>query len=53
MKTRFSLFSISTAAFLTGAAPDCGAAEESPAKKRPVDGIMDNSFLIEEAYNQE
>jgi hypothetical protein len=26
------------------------AADEN---KRPVDGIMDNSFLIEEAYNQE
>ena len=28
-------------------------AEETSAKTRPVDGIMDNSFLIEEAYNQE
>jgi hypothetical protein len=27
------------------------AAEEPP--RRPVEGIMDNSFLIEEAYNQE
>src|SRR5437879_970733 len=26
-------------------------AQEAP--KRPVDGIMDNSFLVEEAYNQE
>src|SRR5204863_5538442 len=26
-------------------------AQEEP--RRPVDGIMDNSFLIEEAYNQE
>jgi hypothetical protein len=27
---------------------------ESPApKQRPVDGIMDNSFFVEEAYNQE
>lgn len=29
------------------------SAEEPSAKTRPVDGIMDNSFLIEEAYNQE
>jgi len=29
---------------------DCGGEEES---RRPVEGIMDNSFLIEEAYNQE
>ena len=28
-----------------------GLAAEAP--KRPVDGIMDNSFLVEEAYNQE
>ena len=27
----------------------CGAAAED----RPIDGIMDNSFLVEEAYNQE
>jgi hypothetical protein len=27
-------------------------AEESE-RKRPIDGIMDNSFLVEEAYNQE
>ncbi len=24
-----------------------------PERKRPIDGIMDNSFLVEEAYNQE
>lgn len=29
------------------------AADAAPAKPRPVDGIMDNSFLVEEAYNQE
>lgn len=30
------------------------AAETPPEKpQRPIDGIMDNSFLIEEAYNQE
>lgn len=32
------------------ACADHGAAAET---KRPVDGIMDNSFLVEEAYNQE
>jgi hypothetical protein len=29
------------------------AEPEAKAPKRPVDGIMDNSFLVEEAYNQE
>src|SRR5882762_9986751 len=29
---------------------NCGAEEEP---KRPIDGIMDNSFFLEEAYNQE
>lgn len=28
-------------------------ADEDARPKRPIDGIMDNSFLIEEAYNQE
>lgn len=30
-----------------------GFAEEPPKPKPPIDGIRDNSFLIEEAYNQE
>ena len=29
------------------------SAEATPAGPRPVEGIMDNSFLVEEAYNQE
>jgi hypothetical protein len=29
------------------------AAQAEEDSKRPVDGIMDNSFLVEEAYNQE
>jgi hypothetical protein len=28
-------------------------AASAPAQNRPIDGIQDNSFLIEEAYNQE
>src|SRR4051794_18185448 len=30
----------------------CLASAEEERARRPVDGIMDNSFLIEEAYNQ-
>src|SRR5262245_16100843 len=29
------------------------AADEQKAAERPVDGIRDNSFFVEEAYNQE
>jgi hypothetical protein len=36
--------------FCSGLISVSGADDE---KKRPVDGIMDNSFLVEEAYNQE
>ncbi len=34
-------------------APVAFGADDSSARQRPVDGIMDNSFLVEEAYNQE
>lgn len=33
--------------------PGAAALAEEPRPKRNVDGIMDNSFLVEEAYNQE
>jgi hypothetical protein len=46
MNMRQAIISLTVAAALCA-----GAAEEKPA--RPVDGIMDNSFLVEEAYNQE
>jgi hypothetical protein len=36
--------------FCSGLSSVTGAEDE---RKRPVDGIMDNSFLVEEAYNQE
>lgn len=31
----------------------CGGLVAAEMNERPVDGIYDNSFLIEEAYNQE
>ena len=36
---------------LAGPNPDAGL--QANAAERPIDGIMDNSFFIEEAYNQE
>jgi hypothetical protein len=35
------------------ARPNLDTAVQPKAAERPIDGIMDNSFLIEEAYNQE
>jgi hypothetical protein len=35
------------------AAPNPDAVLQAKAAERPIDGIMDNSFFIEEAYNQE
>jgi hypothetical protein len=35
------------------AAPNPDAVLQAEAVERPIDGIMDNSFFIEEAYNQE
>jgi hypothetical protein len=35
------------------AGPNPDAALQTRAAERPIDGIMDNSFFIEEAYNQE
>src|SRR5262245_1643983 len=35
------------------ATPTSAPASAEPSEVRPIDGIRDNSFLIEEAYNQE
>jgi hypothetical protein len=47
---KFVSISACFALALVGSLTLASAAEETP---RPIDGIMDNSFLIEEAYNQE
>lgn len=51
MKTTYSILAFCAAVSMLSDPQLALAAEE--AKPRPVDGIMDNSFLIEEAYNQE
>jgi hypothetical protein len=49
MTTRNTLLLVALAAGLASPLSSLRAAEKAP---RPVDGIMDNSFLVEEAYNQ-
>jgi hypothetical protein len=44
------IFPLLIASFVAVLARDVSAGERAA---RPVDGIMDNSFLVEEAYNQE
>ena len=46
------LIVLQTSLFLAHTVLVC-AADDPPRQGRPVDGIMDNSFFIEEAYNQE
>jgi len=48
-------FFASVAGLLFASALPCPGTQtiESATPERPVDGIMDNSFLVEEAYNQE